>query len=133
VSQAMDFTATTHPPAGATALLATSDDHVAAIGWLYIPIVLLSSIIVLCIALINNNVQVSIGALDECIIADPAAQRRYPAYWISPAMTPAAVAANNVEQPENRRSTDPLTTNAAKLRPDSMSNSSAEGHLADKV
>ena len=57
-NQVMDLTATTHPPAGATALLATTDDRIAEIGWLYIGIVVLSSLLVLAVALINNNMQV---------------------------------------------------------------------------
>ncbi|KAH8112314.1 HPP family-domain-containing protein [Phellopilus nigrolimitatus] len=64
---AMQMTATTHPPAGATALLVAVNDEVWAISWYYLPVVLLSSMLVLVVALLINNIQ-----------------RRYPVFWISP-------------------------------------------------
>ena len=63
----MQATNTTHPPAGATALLPSVDFAIWNIGWYYLPAVLLSCAIVLVIALISNNIQ-----------------RQYPKYWISP-------------------------------------------------
>jgi len=68
----MKITKTTHPPAGATALLVASDPAVYDLGWYYLPIVILSSIVVLVLALFFNNVQ-----------------RQYPTYWISPPAPPA--------------------------------------------
>ncbi|KAH8112322.1 HPP family-domain-containing protein [Phellopilus nigrolimitatus] len=68
---AMQMTATTHPPAGATALLVAVNDDVWAISWYYLPVVLLSSTMVLVVALLINNIQ-----------------RRYPVYWISPSAPP---------------------------------------------
>lgn len=64
----MQITETTHPPAGATALLPAVDDAVWAISWYYLPVVLLSSTMILAVALVINNIQ-----------------RRYPVFWISPA------------------------------------------------
>lgn len=64
----MQMTATTHPPAGATALLAAVNDEVFEIGWYYLPVILLSSTLILAVALLINNIQ-----------------RRYPVYWIEPA------------------------------------------------
>ncbi|KJK68682.1 HPP family protein [Aspergillus parasiticus SU-1] len=64
----MQITETTHPPAGATALLPATDDAVWAMSWYYLPVVLLSSTMILAVALIINNIQ-----------------RRYPVFWISPA------------------------------------------------
>lgn len=63
----MQITETTHPPAGATALLPAVDEAVWEISWYYLPIVLLSSVIILFVALVVNNIQ-----------------RRYPTFWISP-------------------------------------------------
>ncbi|KAJ5163883.1 uncharacterized protein N7500_005713 [Penicillium coprophilum] len=63
----MQITETTHPPAGATALLPAVDEAVWALSWYYLPVILLSSTMVLAVALIVNNIQ-----------------RRYPVYWISP-------------------------------------------------
>ena len=63
----MQFTKTTHPPAGATALLAAVDDVILALGWYYLPVVLLSSTMVLVSALLVNNIQ-----------------RRYPVFWWEP-------------------------------------------------
>lgn len=53
----MGLTGTVHPPAGATALLAVTDDRVAQLGWVLVPVVLLSSSLVLVVALLVNNVQ----------------------------------------------------------------------------
>lgn len=80
---AMQITETTHPPAGATALLAAVNDEITDLGWqvlnliavgriliqcrYYLPIILLSSSLVLVSALITNNIQ-----------------RRYPVYWFAP-------------------------------------------------
>ncbi|KDQ64395.1 hypothetical protein JAAARDRAFT_145037 [Jaapia argillacea MUCL 33604] len=65
----MQMTGTTHPPAGATALLAAVNQPVYDIGWYYLPVVLLSSTLMLVVALITNNVQ-----------------RRYPVFWFQPAV-----------------------------------------------
>ncbi|THH17428.1 hypothetical protein EW146_g3379 [Bondarzewia mesenterica] len=64
----MQITGTTHPPAGATALLPSVDDGIRQIGWYYLPVVLLSSALALAVALLLNNVQ-----------------RRYPVFWFTPA------------------------------------------------
>ncbi|KAJ5146288.1 HPP family protein [Penicillium bovifimosum] len=64
----MQITETTHPPAGATALLPAVDEAVWAMSWYYLPVVLLSSAMILAVALVVNNIQ-----------------RRYPVFWISPA------------------------------------------------
>ncbi|KAJ3881432.1 HPP family-domain-containing protein [Lentinula edodes] len=69
----MQMTSTTHPPAGATALIAAVDPEIYVMGWYYLPVVLLSSTIVLVSALIVNNIQ-----------------RRYPVFWFAP--SPPAVA-----------------------------------------
>ncbi|KAJ5384196.1 HPP family protein [Penicillium concentricum] len=63
----MQITNTTHPPAGATALLPAVDEAVWALSWYYLPVVLLSSTMLLLMALIVNNIQ-----------------RRYPVFWITP-------------------------------------------------
>ncbi|KAJ5317644.1 hypothetical protein PENANT_c004G07890 [Penicillium antarcticum] len=70
----MQLTGTTHPPAGATALLPATNDEIWHLSWYYLPIVLLSSALLLVCALIMNNVQ-----------------RRYPVFWIAPAPPAAPV------------------------------------------
>ncbi|KAF3764168.1 hypothetical protein M406DRAFT_277656, partial [Cryphonectria parasitica EP155] len=60
----MGITGTIHPPAGATALLATTDDNIIHLGWALIPRVLLGCCLMLVVALIINNIQ-----------------RAFPAYW----------------------------------------------------
>jgi CBS-domain-containing membrane protein len=69
----MQITKTTHPPAGATALLAAVSPEIYSMGWYYLPVVLLSSTLVLISALLIDNIQ-----------------RRYPVYWFEPAV-PAVV------------------------------------------
>jgi HPP family protein len=61
---AMALTKTLHPPAGATALLAVVDDSSLEMGWFLIPVVQLGCILMICTALLLNNIQ-----------------RRYPVYW----------------------------------------------------
>ncbi|KAI0172834.1 HPP-domain-containing protein [Hypoxylon sp. FL1284] len=69
----MQVTDTTHPPAGATALLPAVDMDVWNLSWYFLPVVLLSSTMIMVVALLLNNIQ-----------------RVYPTFWIAPA-TPAKV------------------------------------------
>ena len=62
----MHLTKTTHPPAGATALLPCIDQHIWALRWYFLPILLLSSTIILVTALMINNIQ-----------------RQYPKFWVA--------------------------------------------------
>lgn len=64
---AMILTKTIHPPAGATALLASVDPGTRRLGWQLIPLVILSSSLILATALLFNNIQ-----------------RRFPVYWWTP-------------------------------------------------
>lgn len=63
----MQATKTTHPPAGATALLPIVSQGVNRLSWYYLPVVLLSSLVMVVVAMITNNIQ-----------------RRYPVYWWEP-------------------------------------------------
>jgi CBS-domain-containing membrane protein len=60
-----------HPPGGATALAAATDPVIVTLSWHYIPVVLVSSVVMLAWALVINNV----------------GRRRYPMYWWSPGKT----------------------------------------------
>lgn len=64
----MQVTDTTHPPAGATVLLPAVDMDVWNLSWYFLPVVLLSSTMLLAVALLLNNIQ--------CV---------YPTFWITPA------------------------------------------------
>nr|POE76141.1 transmembrane protein [Quercus suber] len=63
-STAMSLTNTVHPPGGATALLASTEASIVALGWMFIPFVLVGSLLMLVVALLANNIT-----------------RRYPMYW----------------------------------------------------
>lgn len=63
-SLVMSLTNTIHPPGGATAVLASTQTQVIAMGWRYVPIVLLDSTLMVIVALIFNNIL-----------------RQYPVYW----------------------------------------------------
>ncbi|CAO2657948.1 Nn.00g072080.m01.CDS01 [Neocucurbitaria sp. VM-36] len=69
----MHLTKTTHPPAGATALLPCIDQHIWALRWYFLPVLLLSSSIVLVTALLTNNIQ-----------------RQYPKFWFAALPPPPA-------------------------------------------
>ncbi|KGO45690.1 Brefeldin A sensitivity protein-related, domain of unknown function DUF2421 [Penicillium expansum] len=64
----MQLTGTTHPPAGATALLPATSEEIWRLSWYFLPVVLLSSVMLMVCALLFNNLH-----------------RRYPAFWIAPA------------------------------------------------
>jgi len=66
-SALMTPTKTIYPPAGASALLAAVDPQVEALGWYLLPLVLLSSAVILVTSLLVNNIQ-----------------RKYPTYWWTP-------------------------------------------------
>ncbi|KAF8878781.1 HPP family-domain-containing protein [Infundibulicybe gibba] len=80
---AMQMTGTTHPPAGATALLPAINADIRNIGWYYLPVILLSSALVVVVALITNNIQ-----------------RRYPSFWFHPAVTIPAPVSPDLGGPE---------------------------------
>lgn len=67
-STIMTITKTIHPPSGGTALIAATQADIRALGWYYIPVVMLSSVLMIAIGLIINNIQ-----------------RQYPMYWWSSA------------------------------------------------
>jgi len=54
----------THPPSGSTALLAATQADIRTLGWYYVPVVMLSSVLMIAVGLITNNIQ-----------------RQYPMYW----------------------------------------------------
>lgn len=66
-SALMTLTNTVHPPGGATALLAAVDPTVSALGWIFVPLALLGSTIMIGVALLVNNIQ-----------------RQFPTYWWTP-------------------------------------------------
>lgn len=67
----MMATKTTHPPAGATALLPILDPAIYRLNWYLLPVVLLSSTLMVVVGLITNNVH-----------------KRYPVFWWEPNKPP---------------------------------------------
>lgn len=65
VTALMVLTNTSHPPAGATAVVAVTQS--AGMGWFFMPVVILESVLMLAVALLINNIQ-----------------RRYPVFWWTP-------------------------------------------------
>lgn len=80
----MMVTKTTHPPAGATALIPIIDPKIYKLGWYFLPVVLLSSVLMVVVGLITNNIQ-----------------KRYPSFWWEPAKPP--------QQAQNGSATLPTT------------------------
>lgn len=66
-SVAMSITNTVHPPGGATAILVCTDKRIVAMGWMFPPIMLLASALMLGVALLFNNTL-----------------RQYPVFWWTP-------------------------------------------------
>lgn len=65
----MVLTRTTHPPAGATAILAATEPGCVRLGWLYIGVVAVATMVILAAA---------------CLLGNLVPGRRYPLYWWSP-------------------------------------------------
>ncbi|EAS30616.3 HPP family protein [Coccidioides immitis RS] len=89
----MIITKTIHPPAGATGLLAVVDPTTRRLGWFLLPIVLLSSVLILASALLFNNIQ-----------------RRFPLHWWTPESL----------LPTVREKDDGSTTDANEENPSSL-------------
>lgn len=66
-SLVMSLTNTVHPPGGATAVLASTEANVIALGWTFIPLILLGSVLMTTVACLLNNTL-----------------RQYPVYWWTP-------------------------------------------------
>ncbi|KAG2730856.1 hypothetical protein G9P44_006005 [Scheffersomyces stipitis] len=60
-----------HPPAGASALLPSLDDQIRSMSWWYLPVQIISSLLIITVALITGNIV-----------------RSYPVYWWTPAPLP---------------------------------------------
>jgi len=66
-SAVMGMTNTVHPPGGATALMAAVDPAVSSMGWIFVPLVMLGSLLMFLCALLVNNIQ-----------------RQFPTFWWTP-------------------------------------------------
>ncbi|WLF81284.1 hypothetical protein PVL30_005081 [Lodderomyces elongisporus] len=66
-SVAMSILNCIHPPAGASAVLPSIDAQIRQMSWWYLPVQLISSVLILSVALITGNIV-----------------RSYPVYWWSP-------------------------------------------------
>lgn len=60
----MGLTNTIHPPAGATALLAATTPEITELGWFFLPLILLGSVLLVAVGCVTNNIQ-----------------RQFPIYW----------------------------------------------------
>ncbi|QIW99537.1 hypothetical protein AMS68_005055 [Peltaster fructicola] len=69
-SLATGLTNTVHPPGGATAVLAAVDPTIIAMGWWFVPVILVGICVMMGVAFITNNIA-----------------RQYPMYWWSPEET----------------------------------------------
>ncbi|KAL7751196.1 hypothetical protein RI367_003402 [Sorochytrium milnesiophthora] len=115
---AMQASATVHPPAGATALLPLVSAPITELGWYYIPVIALSSILMLAVGLLLNNIQ-----------------RRYPVYWIapSPPAAPAPVVADSAVTTAVVQVDDDHKTPAAVADDDERVTGVAHGSTGDEL
>ena len=88
-SWVMSITNTIHPPGGATAVLASTQIQVIQMGWRYVPIVLMDSVLMVIVALIFNNIL-----------------RQYPMYWWTPATVGAQLRKEQREEKEGGSDAD---------------------------
>ncbi|KAJ8474989.1 hypothetical protein ONZ45_g15764 [Pleurotus djamor] len=103
----MQLTSTIHPPAGATALLATVNADVRDLSWYFLPIIILTASLSLVIALLLNNIQ-----------------RRYPKFWFAPdTPTDAAkilVPKHTSSSPDKQKPDEPKVLDVPPLPPPSL-------------
>lgn len=66
-SVVMSATNTVHPPGGATAVLASTEAAIVAMGWMFVPLILLACVLMTTVACLFNNIL-----------------RQYPVYWWTP-------------------------------------------------
>jgi HPP family len=85
-SALMGLTKTIHPPAGATALLCSTEPSIIALGWLFLPMIILGTTLLLAVALILNNIQ-----------------RQFPVYWWTPLNLKPPAAKEDVEKAASGR------------------------------
>lgn len=77
----MVLTKTIHPPAGATALLAATEPAIVGLGWLYVGVMVLGTVIMIGVACVVNNVQ-----------------RQFPVFWWAASAAPLAKEADVEKQ-----------------------------------
>jgi CBS-domain-containing membrane protein len=86
----MTITKTIHPPSGATAMIAATQADITALGWYYIPVVMLSAALALGVGLVANNIQ-----------------RRYPVFWLIAGKIPQRKGAEAVSESPPSNTTPP--------------------------
>lgn len=77
----MSFSGVTHPPAGATALIAVvGGTGVEGLGWLFVPNVILGAVILVAIAIVGHSIS---QRMKDALIKSPDGPKRwvYPRYW----------------------------------------------------
>jgi len=89
----MAITKTIHPPSGATAMIAATQADITALGWYYIPVVMLSAALAIGVGLITNNIQ-----------------RRYPVFWLLPERIPTRKEKAEAKEATNTTATSPPAT-----------------------
>lgn len=92
-----------HPPAGASALIPSIDAHIQEMSWWYLPVQLILSVLMICVALITGNII-----------------RKFPAYWWTPAV---------LKAPEN----DPEKAPEPKPEPKPVSKFESDVHRIDQI
>ncbi|KAF2463681.1 uncharacterized protein BDR25DRAFT_297495 [Lindgomyces ingoldianus] len=70
-STVMLLTGTVHPPGGASAVLAATDPQITDMGWYFVPLVMLGTVLLVLVGLGTNNIQ-----------------RQFPVYWWTPVELP---------------------------------------------
>jgi hypothetical protein len=89
----MAITKTIHPPSGATAMIAATQADITALGWYYIPVVMLSAALAIGVGLITNNIQ-----------------RRYPVFWLLPERIPTRKEKAEAKEMSSTTTTPPPAT-----------------------
>lgn len=115
-SVVMAITNTIHPPAGASALLPSIDEQVRQMSWWFLPVQLVSSVLIIAVALITGNIV-----------------RTYPVYWWSPGAGQKIVKQLKKQQPveASKKEGDHVPTSIGDK--DEMSFHGKDGHDLTKM
>jgi CBS-domain-containing membrane protein len=95
----MGLTKTVHPPAGATALLCATEPAITALGWMFLPMIILGTTLLLAVALLLNNIQ-----------------RQFPVYWWTPADLRLPLKVDDIERvPSSAEKTEEAPTASSSI------------------
>ncbi|KAK3116152.1 hypothetical protein LTR53_003761 [Teratosphaeriaceae sp. CCFEE 6253] len=101
-SLVMSATNTVHPPGGATAVLACTHAAIVAMGWVFVPVIILACVLMTTVACLFNNIL-----------------RQYPVYWWTPGAVGSKLRSSRGKENEEQHKPDQNQLEKQVSEPDS--------------